>query len=350
MFRDRRGSGRVTPRGIMSSARGARGLVCLCLALRVSRVVSEVKSCDQEQFVLSASYDRTSGRTSVGLRTHYLLPAARIEGERLVSPYPWVNVSEMEPERAFATAQVGLLTELAAEFPQNDTISVRYTIGSAMVAIVFRVDGSYAVSDGSSIERVEGIEQSRLDSYARGRNLTAFLASRTEVTNRWRRLCRDTVKFDVPDNASVAFFYRPDEGTFECSVETRVPVEYYLYLTCFGSSLVVSTASDLPDGRISGRLVAKKSGTCEIETANCTVASPYGWATVRKAEVLPGTARGSDPGVNAAVSVTMAILVLGLLVFVYFRYRSFMGPVRDAIALLRERVGYGALGERCTCI
>lgn len=164
----------------------------MCLLFRVSHVVSDVKSCDAEQFVLSAAYDRTQNRTSIELRTLYLLPLARVEGESLISPYPWVDVSEMEAERAFATAQVGLLAELAEKFPLNDTISVRYTFGEIMVAIVFWVDSSYAVSDGSSVEFSEGIERDLIGPYAAGRNLTAFLSSRTVVTNRWRNLCKDT--------------------------------------------------------------------------------------------------------------------------------------------------------------
>lgn len=322
----------------------------MCLLFRVSHVVSDVKSCDAEQFVLSAAYDRTQNRTSIELRTLYLLPLARVEGESLISPYPWVDVSEMEAERAFATAQVGLLAELAEKFPLNDTISVRYTFGEIMVAIVFWVDSSYAVSDGSSVEFSEGIERDLIGPYAAGRNLTAFLSSRTVVTNRWRNLCKDTSKFDVPENATLGFVYHPDRFEFECSIETRVPVEYYLYFVCAGSKILAGTAVEAADGRVSGRLVVRGTVACRVGVANCTVSSPYLWSEVMTVEIPPVAEKLSGTEVNTAVSVTVAILILGLVVFVYFRYRSAMGPVRDTIGLIWGRMGYGRPGERCVCI
>lgn len=335
----------------MLSAAGIRGLLaCLWLSLRVSRVASELFSCDDEHFVLLAAYDRADNRTSIGLQTHYTAALVRLERDRLASPYSWVNVSAMEAERKFAVAQAGLLGELVSRLPHHRKISVRYTVASAIVTIVYAADSSYAVSDRSSFVATQGLNETFMRSYLEGRNVSEFLTSRTAVLGRWRQICKETVKFDAPENASVAFAYYQDRFAFECSVESRVPVSYYIYLTCPGTNTSIGMAVGEDDGGVRGNLTVAKAARCRVETANCTVSSPYKWSKTLKAEIPPETAEFSRAGVDATVSVLMVFLVLGLLACVYFRYRSFTGPVRETIGLIRGRMGYGRAGEGCACM
>lgn len=335
----------------MLPADGIRGLLaCLWLSLRVSRVASGLFSCDEEHFVLFAVHDRTDNRTSVHLQTYYTAALVRLEGDRLTSPYSWVNVSVMEAERKFAVAQAELLNELTSRLPHHRKISIKYAVASAMVTIVYAADSSYAISDRSSFVAAQGLNETFMKPYVGGRNVSEFLTARTAVIGRWREICKSTVKLDVAENASVAFVYHQDSSTFECSVESRVPVSYYLYLMCPGTNTSIEIATGKEDGGVLGNLVLVKIPRCRVETANCTVASPYKWSKTLKAAIPPVTEKVSGAGVNTAVSVTVLILVLGLLVFVYFRYRSSMGPVREVIGLIRGRVGYVLPGERCACI
>lgn len=334
----------------MISASGARGLACLCLLFRVTYVSLEIRSCEDGGFVVYAAYNRTSNRTSVELQTTYTLSLARLEGYELTSSYPWVNVSKMDVERVFATAQRGFISELVAKFPLNDTISVSYTFLDATFMLVITVDSSYALSVSASVEATKGFNESFIKPYAGGRNVTEFLKSRSAVLSRWREICRRTLVFDVADNVSLAFLYYSDRSTFECSVRSMIPVKYYLYFTCTGTNVSVGVARTMDDGTVYGNLMIRKNPRCEVAAANCTVSSPYRWSKTLKTEVPPVTEKLSGAGVNATVSVVAVLLVLGLLAVVYLRYRSFLGPVRETVGQLRERMGYGRPGERCTCL
>lgn len=247
----------------------------------------------------------------------------------------------MEPERQLATSQAMLLRELISKFPAADRISLDYRIAGVTALVMLDADDKTAtVQVGeTTVEESKGIDSETALQYGNNRNLTTFLRSSSTVLSRWRRICEDTYRRDTMNRTTVTLRYNSSTSEFTCYVRTPIPVDHeisYSYIAVDGRQ----KKDDIVSERVGDTRIAMWEGEdCNLTTAKCIVRSYAGWSLAAglNIEDSPGiVARTASGGADVAVSVVAASIFLGLLAFLWYRYRSAVRPLNDLLGLLRE--------------
>ncbi|AAF99159.1 pr70.3 [rat cytomegalovirus strain Maastricht] len=300
------------------------GLILLCGLLCVVEAGAAVggaeAKCAEASFLVFSAYDRASNRSLTDLRTDYTLYLVTLMDDQLVTPYEWINVSAMEPERRLAAFQRTVLADLISRFPGNETISVEFRIADTAGLITVRVDSSYAMlyMDSSPGTVASGIEEGVVRPYAGNESVVEFKKAQSAVLERWRQACRDAARMDTGESMNVTFLYRANVSTFECSVTTEAPMEHAISLRCVGRD--GSAITDVgPSGGSYEQTAVWVDPECGIADAKCIVDSQDGWRVEVEVEIVgdvvvaAGAAvRAAGVGTNVVVALFFAVLIAGL--------------------------------------
>lgn len=319
-----------------------RILVGVCLVIRLSGVACEQKAerCKDVQVVMIGYYDRRTNSTSVGLKIGETRKLAYLDDSRLVSPYPWINMSDVEPEQTLALSLIGSLTVMASDLSGNNTLQIMYVVSKNESNITVSTDEGYVTFNATlSCITVEGgiSDTNALKKYAGKENFTTFLGSKDSVLKRWTKVCEQVKVMDVPDNLTASFEYRTSTETFVCTVNRSVPVDYQLDMQCTGANRSAwRTWMDI--SKRDGETVSWIDRQCNVSTAVCVVKSASGWEKRLNVTVVFDAADRCAAGAGAVAAV-VTIFLLGLLLMGYVRYRTTARPVRGMLGLVRERVG-----------
>lgn len=316
-------------RYVMKFGRGDPILVCVLSFLgAVAASEASVAKCEEANFVMTSAYNRMTGHYLTDLRTDYTLNlVSLIEGE-LVTPYSWINVSEMEPEWRLALFQRAMVTELSSKFPGNKTISVEYRVAQVTGLITIRVDSSYAMfyMDSSSVEVTVGIDADVVKHYVGDKNFTTFGGSQSAVLSRWHRICEDTAKMDTGEDVNVTFVYYVNGSMFECSVIAQAPMAHSVSLSCVGHDGSPLADAGPNDVGVYEQTVLWTDHQCRVATAKCIVNSQSGWRIEVEVDIVgdsrAGAAHVSDIGTHVVVAFFFIVLVLGLLLTGWHWYKS----------------------------
>lgn len=327
-------------------------LVCVLSFCKSSMTVKKsAKICNVADLILRSTYNRPKNYSLTSLRTDYTSSLVTLSGDRLVTPYSWINVSVMEPERQVAVTLASMLTDLVSAFPENDTASIRYRVVGTVGLITFMIDSVYTnVFVGfSSMGDLDHMDARIRSVYEKNRNRTTFIGSAFNVTKRWRKICNDTLQRDTSDGVNVTFIYHSSTSTFECRVNKSVPVDYPLTMTCVGSGESDhAVIKDVDDG--DGQIISWSDPNCNISTANCVLTSYNDWKTVTSVVVandvvmedavtnimiVPEAAEFFF--VDSTVPVGVAVLLVGLVLLV-FLYRNLNDDGSHAVPIIRSNV------------
>lgn len=309
-------------------------LGCVCLVWRNPSVASG-HTADEEwdgvTLVQGAHYQRSTNWTSICLHNPFTRCFVHLVGDDLAPVYPWVDVSDMAPERELARVQRAALMEMVDAYPSNDTFSFEVTVFDSMMMVTLSIDESSVTwdLDDETVEGEEGIAANDLESYRKTENLTAFLESRNAVLGRWRNLSETAHEMDRAGTANVTFLYHANTSVFECSVAALVPVYFSINLSCDGSpmgdrAIVGWQESD----EAAVQAMSWTDPRCDVNNAECTVESTNEWKKVLRPTIVGKIAteamRASDVGSDVVVSllVVALILVAGLVVSGIYWYKA----------------------------
>lgn len=255
--------------------------MCLCSLMQIffTSAISTSDmpiSCDKEGIVVTAAYNRFTGRVSVRLRLFQTLDLIRFDNGHLIALYPWVCTELMTTEEFFAREQVTFLKTLALKFLNSTIIMITYMLAEGEPLITVHIDSSSTVSQGYYGISSFGPNGHAMEPYANGTYFDTILGTRGAILSRWRMLCNLTKEKDKPENMMTSFFYDPNAYMFHCELRTHVPMRYYFYLRCDGCKTVMGKIIALDDGdTIIGRVI-NRSHNKPNEVA-CVILSPHGW-------------------------------------------------------------------------
>lgn len=329
--------------------REERIVFCVCVVFWYWNVTCDGTSdvCETTELVLAGYYGRGVNETTVIAKTLSTMTLTTLVGDKLISRYPWINMSDSEPERKLALSQIESLTKMAFAYPLNDSFTLFYTVSDSSSAIVLEIDSVVLTFDEnltSSMTNVDvDVDVEQFKPYVGKENFTLFLQSKEIVLKRWCNICKEVAKRDNADDANVTFLYRSDTSAFECLVDKSVPVYYALSLECDGSDMQ-RRIPRVSVGNMTRQAMSWKDPQCEVSTAKCVVASQNGWekkvdVTVISTDVIGASGRAAANRVGAVVGAVVVVFVLGFVLVALFRYEGTRGPIKGIRDLVRERVG-----------
>lgn len=303
--------------------------------------VSPTDRCAEADFYMSSDYNRGKNRSETEIYFGALIPYVTLQGDQLVTSYPWMNVSDMELERRLATSQAALLQGLVSKFSTASRIFLDYRIAGVTALVIIRADDKMSVTQAgqSTSEELKGIDSATASYYANNQNLTAFLQSSSAVFSRWKRICEDTVRRDTINTTTMTLRYNSSTSEFTCYVQTPIPVDHEISYRCISENGKTKTDDIMSDRIADTRIAIWEDYECNLTTARCIVRSYSGWTmeTGISIEDLPKiVAQTASGGANVAISVVVILCALGCLFFTCYKYRSIMSPVNDLNGLMRE--------------
>lgn len=291
---------------------------------------------------LLSDYYRSENVSMTGFYFQYDAPFVLLEGDRLTTPYSWIDVSVMEPERQLAVSQKAMLKYVVSKFPKGRKISVDYMISNGSALVKIRVDLMYAFIQAgqSTVDASDGIDAQTASFCATDGNLTEFLRSSSAVMSRWLDVCADTLRRDTINSINVTLLYHSNVPIFRCSTSSAIPVDHEIAFTCVGRDGKKRTDNAISMRIVDGETATWAYGGCNLPTAKCIVYSENGWAKevgIRYEEenltVLPHT---SNTGTKIAMSLFVVSVALAILAFLWHRYRPAMTHLNDTSGLTQE--------------
>lgn len=308
------------------AAKDRWSIVCICLMCSsVVTCMDDTEECEGFVLQLMATYEKSTNRTLIVLETDVTKELARFDNGKMMLLYPWINVSDVEPEQKIMGSLFQSLMGLRTAFPYNESIIIAYDIDNETSSAMVEIDMKEVMFNSNFSRTVRnnggGADLNGVDSYIGRDNFTTFLLSKDAVLRRWQRVCEEVYVRDVCEDTNVTFVYYPNNGTYECSIRYSAPIDYEAEIRCAESVVSVEELSEVPCGDLKGRTITWKDVNCTVSNVRCVVTSPSGWT--KTVEIAVGdvvdVGRVSDVGVNVTVSFFVIVLVLGLLMYGYYR-------------------------------
>lgn len=311
------------------------GRILVCLFLSSSALADTLEDsiewCDRVDLMVTSMHDKRENYSTTYLNPRFMLSLATLQGNRLTTIYPWVKVSEMEPERRLAVSQVSMLKNLMSRYPRNNNFIIEYMISDlAQSYVTIKVDDDVLamIKPGAiDTEYAFGVDMKTPSFYAQNENLTAFLRSPCDALSRWRKACRDTLLQDTVEELDAEFVYYANTSTFLCSVRSRLPVDHYFYYNCVSPNMPAERFFAAGQRNEAGEFVTWTCDDCDVLSANCFVQSRREWTVALNLTIVGdlATNAASVPAVDTDVIVVLVVVLLfvsGLSLLVGYRCRS----------------------------
>lgn len=316
----------------MSGTGGWITCVCLVMCLCGTRGEKRSDECDSDMVFLNGDHDGRKNSTTIWLKTYSTTAVAFIVNGSLVPSYPWMNISDAEPELILARSQLKSLRGLVKAFPNASFISLTYEFDDRSQLIDIWVDRdsvSFDVNASSpSTGRGGTLSMTAVKPYAGQREFDAFLRSRSAVLRRWREICREAFDRDVREGVNMTHVYYPKNATLECSVRLWIPVYYWLDFECSEIVTSIPRVLKVHDDR-RGETITWKNTPCNAAAVKCVFSSYADWkkeispvVVVDPVVVVAERSSGNETEVIVPIVVVALALALGLLAYGYYRYRS----------------------------
>lgn len=306
-------------------------IVYVCGCFWLSAIVNGRDVCRDAVFTQYAKYDRTTNWTSVCVKTGYMRCFARLDGGSLVKMYPWVNVSDIEPEQTLARVQLAMLAEMVPAFPNKETVSIEIKISDDCVTVGLNVDYGYVVwklNDSQALlAKTLRFKESELKPYMKIEKFTTFLRVSETVLGRWRQACHTAMELSKPASVNVTFIYHADTSVYECFMTTPTATRFYFGLRCDIYPMEWQVV-EWPDEERLVQRIRWKSPTCRPIAANCTVWPADGaWYIVARAQIRGETPKNISavtvPEFGSGIGVAVAfVTTVGLLMCIFCEHRS----------------------------
>lgn len=294
--------------------------------------------CGHSRFYLFAEHDKRGNTTTVGLRTYHTTTLAVVEDGRLVPLYPWISVSDAEPELTLARDQLRYLLRLADAFPNIHHVSIEYSVGNESDATLLTMGANSVLFNGNTscrdFAKTKTISAEQVRSFAGLEEFGTFLRSRSSVLKRWRAVCERVFEREVFGDVDMTFVYHPASSTLECTVRIRSPVSYYLTLRCDKKDKQVAVPWSVPHKDFKGDTLTWKNSPCNISGVQC-VFGTEDWSK----DMFPSIADeySSAPEAGVVASIVAVPVVSILVLFLCYRYRTSVRPLNDMFTLVRGR-------------
>lgn len=301
-------------------------------------VFGELDSCSSANFVQAVFFERSSDRTVVCIHSSSMRCFAYLEGDRWVGAYPWVNVSDGEPERRLAASQLVAMVKMTHRFSFNNTFLFEVVVSDTITVVAVNIDEAYASwnveSSSLVVEEEQNIDAVSVQPYVDVGNITAFLESRSDVLNRWRDVCRVARGVSTREGTGVTFLYWPSNGTFECSVDSPAPEFYRFGLECAGSNESQHWVVQRPSDFSVRQAMMWSDPQCDVLDANCTVKTD-GFEIAVGVEIMEDVLVINAHESDVDIGVTVSFFVVG----------AILGSVACG-RCLRRTCGRGGVGAR----
>lgn len=335
----------------MCGAGGRIFRVCLLMLLTVTcfrdmMCKPSLGQCQRAEFFQSAEYERDKNRTWIGLSTYATVTCAVIENDSLTLLYPWIKVSNADPELTLARSQLQSLMDLVAAFPEAASVSITHIIGDEDDSVDISIDWQTVtffenvsvVSDASS-----EISEEKLRPYFNRESFVTFVQSKSVVLQRWRKVCEEAMKRDVRDGVNMTFVYYPANETLSCHIRLWGPVFYVSRLECVEPDASENgiVLGDM-DVDLKGEMLVWNKPRCNLTKIKCVFESTTKW----RREIFPVVvsegvvdAFGRSPASRAGVVVAIvaALIVSVLVLLACYRYGSKVRFLNDVFVLVRDR-------------
>lgn len=325
--------------------RSCRAFLLTMLYVCSAMCHTDTYRCMNETFFQTAEYYRDTDFMRIQLRTYSTSTCALVENGHLVVLFPWMNISDAEPEVNLARFQSRSLLELAAAFPNVSFFRIDYNVGDTTELINIWLDTrsvTFHANVSHPPKHVRGIVNAdELRPYAGHTNFTTLLRSKSTILRRWRKVCEETFVRDVKGDVDMSYVYFPWNETLKCYVRVKVPSYFSVRLTCEDNGTWVIPPWGVRHRDMKGQTIVWTNPSCNV-SVKCVYDSED-WSK----ELLPTVihedgARACAIGANAFVPVAVIMLLSALSAYGLYRYRASLLSRReypiDYVRILRGQL------------